>query len=270
MNKLWELELKVGLFVGIGVIMMMVGILLLGGTDNMFSKTVRYESHFKSVEGLISGAKVVVGGIQVGTVKSVDFDLERRDVRIEMKIQKKYTEYIRKDSKVEISTQGVLGDKFLTIAAGTPSSPILEEGSEIETQPVKDIAQFLSQGDKFMVTINSLASNLDQLVKSFNGNNRGEIFFQSMSQTSKNLADASQKLSHEMKDIEIKAAVRNLNQILGKINAGTGSLGAFVNDPSLYYDVKSLMGGANRNRIVRNLIRKTVQDNDAATSEDKK
>ncbi len=54
--------------------------------------------------------------------------------------------------------------------------------------------------------------------------------------------------------IEALQAGARLNSILGKIDAGQGSLGLIVNDPTLYEDLKRLVGGANRSRLVRTMI----------------
>jgi phospholipid/cholesterol/gamma-HCH transport system substrate-binding protein len=94
-----------------------------------------------------------------------------------------------------------------------------------------------------------------------------------MAQSAKNLASATAKLNEGLEGPQLKGAVRNLNGILEKINNGTGTLGALVNDPGLYYDARSLMGGANRNRIIRNLVRQTVrtaEEADAPQDEPKK
>jgi phospholipid/cholesterol/gamma-HCH transport system substrate-binding protein len=56
--------------------------------------------------------------------------------------------------------------------------------------------------------------------------------------------------------------MKNLECITDKINNGTGTLGAMINDPGLYDNAKSLMGEANRNRIVRNLVRQTLKEAD--------
>ncbi len=57
-------------------------------------------------------------------------------------------------------------------------------------------------------------------------------------------------------DVVIQAlqAGARLNSILAKVDAGQGSLGLMVNDPTLYEDLKILVGGANRSRLVRTLI----------------
>jgi phospholipid/cholesterol/gamma-HCH transport system substrate-binding protein len=53
---------------------------------------------------------------------------------------------------------------------------------------------------------------------------------------------------------------KSLVEILDKVNNGAGTLGALVNDPGLYEDARALVGGANRNRIIRNLVRETAKD----------
>jgi phospholipid/cholesterol/gamma-HCH transport system substrate-binding protein len=45
-----------------------------------------------------------------------------------------------------------------------------------------------------------------------------------------------------------------LNSILTKIDAGEGTLGLLLNDPTLYEELKRLVGGAGRSTVVRSLI----------------
>ncbi len=58
-------------------------------------------------------------------------------------------------------------------------------------------------------------------------------------------------------DIVLEAieAGSRLNSILAKVDRGEGTLGLLLNDPTLYEDLKRLIGGAERSRLVRTLIR---------------
>jgi len=60
--------------------------------------------------------------------------------------------------------------------------------------------------------------------------------------------------------IEALEAGARLNSILAKIDRGDGSLGLMVNDPTLYEDLKLLVGGANRSAVVRGMIRVLSDD----------
>ena len=51
-----------------------------------------------------------------------------------------------------------------------------------------------------------------------------------------------------------------LNSILAKIDQGEGTIGLMLNDPTLYEEMKILVGGANRSAVVRTMIRLMSQD----------
>ncbi len=52
-----------------------------------------------------------------------------------------------------------------------------------------------------------------------------------------------------------------LNSILAKIDRGEGTLGLLVSDPTLYDDLKNLVGGAERSLLVRSMIRLATDGN---------
>lgn len=262
MRKQLEIEIKVGIFVVFGLALIMAAILVLGSAENLLSRKDRFHSHFSAVDGLITGSKVMLGGIQVGTIDNIAMDMERRQIRVDFSVNRDSSRWIRSDSVVQIETQGVLGDKYLSINPGSLDQPVTAVGSEVPNRPAKGITQFLSKGDQLLVNINSLVSSLDRILKSFEAKGRNEIFFEGMAQTSRNLSSASAKLDHELDDLKLKQVTRKLDSILEKINNGTGTLGALVNDPGLYDDAKKLVGETNRNRILRNLVRKTLKDAD--------
>lgn len=254
-----EDEIKVGLFVCVGILLTMVTILILGGPGSLFSSTNRFFAHFNSVEGLIPGAKVILSGVNVGAVESVDFDHEKRDIRIQFSVTKDATPWIREDSTVELATQGVLGDKYLAIKAGSEKFPTVASGSTIVTRLSPDISHFINRGDQLMVVLTRISESMDQILSSFESEGRSEAFFKGIATTAKNFADLSTKMNQQMNPGQLNQAITELKQILEKINNGTGTLSALINDPGLYDELRALVGGANRNRVFRNLIRQTIK-----------
>jgi phospholipid/cholesterol/gamma-HCH transport system substrate-binding protein len=210
------------------------------------------------------GAKVMLNGIRVGTVEHVNLDAQSREIRVDMSVEAGYQDWIREDSVAEMATQGVLGDKYLSITGGSPTAKVLPPGAMIPRGNSDDMNKLFSSGRTLLQSLNSIATSLERLLKTFESERRSEIFFDGIAKTAKNLSESTSKLNEALQTGKLKSAVENLNGILEKINNGTGSLGALVNDPGLYYDAKSLLGGANRNRIVRNLVRKTLEENEAA------
>ena len=254
-------ELMVGSFVLAGLALTMTAILVLGGKQNLFNSVNHYFAHFPKIDGLISGAKVGMGGLQVGTVTDVSFDGKNRDILVRFTVEEKYSNFIRKDSTVEIVTQGVMGDKYLSVVAGDPSLTQIENGGEITQGANKDLSQLFTSSEHLMQQLSSTAENLDRILGAFNKGNRADQFFQSLSTSAKNLGEISAKLNDELNQVKIKSSINHLNSILEKVDHGGGSLGAFINDPKLYDDAKALVGQVNRNRIMRNLIRQTIKDN---------
>jgi hypothetical protein len=96
---------------------------------------------------------------------------------------------------------------------------------------------------------------------SFNRDQRAETFFRNFSAASATINDSSKTL---------KASMDHLNSIFTKVDKGHGTLGALINDPSLYDDLKALLGGANRNRVLKYFVRKSVEESREAAEKEKK
>ena len=61
---------------------------------------------------------------------------------------------------------------------------------------------------------------------------------------------------------QVLEAGARLNSILAKIDRGEGTFGLLLNDPTLYEELKLLVGGANRSAVVRTMIRMATDDED--------
>ena len=264
MKKKMDKDLKVGIFVTLGLVLVLGALLTLGGANNVFTRQNNYTTHFKSTQGLIAGAKVVLSGVPVGTIKDVDYDAKDKNVKVTFSVARKYAQYMKQGTIVEILTQGVLGDKFISIDATQAEGEEIADGSEVPTRVSDDLAQIIPKADQLMTSLNSIAVNLDKILKNFDKGGRSDTFFQGMSTTAKNLAQVSDKLNRQLDGMQLPKISRELNSIMEKVNNGTGTVGALINDPSLYNDFRALVGGANRNRIMRNLVRKTVKDSETA------
>ncbi|MFW6051393.1 MAG: MlaD family protein [Myxococcota bacterium] len=57
----------------------------------------------------------------------------------------------------------------------------------------------------------------------------------------------------------LRAASEDIKAITGDIRQGKGTLGALIQDPSVYEDVKRLVGDLERNEILRSLVRYSIK-----------
>ena len=61
---------------------------------------------------------------------------------------------------------------------------------------------------------------------------------------------------------ELAAAARDMRLVVSRIEKGEGSLGALINDPTVYEDLKGILGNVKRNRILRELVRYSISQSD--------
>ena len=61
---------------------------------------------------------------------------------------------------------------------------------------------------------------------------------------------------------DLASAVADVKKITGRVNAGEGTLGAVINDPTVYEDLKEILGNIKRNRVLRELVRISISNGD--------
>lgn len=136
----------VGLFIFLGLIFLLAGILTIGNLHSTFTRKVAVTAVFDDVNGLQAGNNVWFSGVKIGTVKKLSFYGGSR-VLVEMRLEEKSQQYIRKDAKAKISTDGLIGNKIIVIYGGTQESPQVEDGDAlgiekmVSTEEMLDVLQ---------------------------------------------------------------------------------------------------------------------------------
>jgi len=122
--------LKLGMFVIIGGFLFMVAIYLIGKNRNLFGETFELKSHFSNVSGLKVGNSVRFAGINIGTVKQIEF-VSDSSVVVMVVIKEEVHQYIKTDAMASIGSDGLMGDKVLTISPGSKSDVIVKNNAVI-------------------------------------------------------------------------------------------------------------------------------------------
>lgn len=117
----------VGVFIVVGLAFLVGGVLSIGNLHSTFSKKMTISTVFDDVNGLQSGNNIWFSGVKIGTVKRMDF-YGKSKVRVIMNINKESRQYIRKDAKVKVSSDGLIGNKILVIYGGSTSVSAVQEG----------------------------------------------------------------------------------------------------------------------------------------------
>lgn len=283
------IQVQVGAFLALGVLLAMMAIFMLSSKTSLFQRYYTLICYFDDISGLRIGAPVQLSGINVGFISAISFEerlvmthaeedagteesSEQPDeknktlikVKVSMKIDAEYQDRIRGDSVASVVTQGLLGDRMVYITVGSSVRKKLVDGDEIiEVRNPTGFTQLVEKGDALIIDAQDFISNTNKLVKNLNtvmdevvdgdGLVHEVIFERSSTDTLLAVRDIFQNLER---------TTQNFASISTKINNGQGTLGALVNDESLFNDLKLLVGKANRNRLIRSIIRYTLQTKD--------
>jgi phospholipid/cholesterol/gamma-HCH transport system substrate-binding protein len=256
MQKRESAPVKVGIFVFAGVFLAMIVIFMLGSEQQLFKRQYELNTTFRDISGLRVGAQVLLAGLNVGMVEKISLAeaLGEKTVQVRLSINKEFQDRIRKDSMAEISTQGLLGDKYISVSLGTPPNEILKDGDALSSQERPSFAAIVEKSGVFIDNIDKAAQSLTKVldeVKGGQGLMHTLIYETEDRPVGRDFAEMAK---------ELKLASKDLRQIVEKVNRGEGTVGAFLQDPSLYYDIRRLFARVERNKILTHIIRSRVRD----------
>lgn len=123
----------VGLFVFIGISILVTAILLIGDLHKTFEQKVEVVSIFNDVAGLQKGNNVWLSGVKVGTISSISFNGKSK-VKVNILIDTEVRQFVPSNSKVKISSDGFIGNKILVIFGGTDDVACVKDGDSLEVE----------------------------------------------------------------------------------------------------------------------------------------
>lgn len=212
-NHIW----KLGMFVIIGVLFFTVTIYFIGKTQNLFGYTFHLNANFKNVSGLKVGNNVRLSGINIGTVKSIEFVSDSL-VKVNFVIQDEVQKYIKTDAMASIGSDGLMGDKVLTISPGSSSKKVVKDNNYISSSKAVEMEDMMKSVKASVDNVKIISKQLAQFSYKIN-NNDGLL--------SKIMTDASfaNKLDKTMTNLEsstndfagFSKNINNKNNVLSKL-----------------------------------------------------
>lgn len=162
-------KLRVGVFVLVALAAFLGMVYLLGARARLFEARYTVVAEFSEVGGLVEGATVRLAGVQVGRVSAVRLPGHPGGkVRVEMSVARRFAERIRTDSVARIETQGLLGDRLVEIAGGTPGAPAARPGDRIGARDPVDLTQVVGESVQAVRSVAALAESLRQTAETLN------------------------------------------------------------------------------------------------------
>lgn len=151
-----KLELKVGIFVFIGLTVLVIFVLSIGGFKT-WSSGYRLNLIFNFVNGVKIGAPVRFAGVDVGEVKRINLQFKsaqnRTDVCLEVWIRDIVS--VPADSTVWVNTLGLLGEKYIEIIPGKDYSHILKENQSLSGVDPVPTHELFKKAESIMSNLDS-------------------------------------------------------------------------------------------------------------------
>lgn len=240
---------RVGVILFASFILLAGALLFIGGTKGFFVRRTSYFARFPNSQGLLPGNQVRLAGVVVGAVRNIDVPrAPGQDLTMHFDIERKYQHLVKTDSRAEIKTIGLLGDKYLEVTPGSPDKPDLDPDHEI-------IAFRGAELDKILAGSGDLVDNVVAISKSLKNilgrTEKGEGFLGEITSESKNGAELSKSL---------RQTLDNLNGLVVDVRQGRGLVGRLLHDEKAADDVLAELKGATAslNRILATVEKGTA------------
>ena len=115
------------------------------------------------VGGLVAGAKVMMSGVQVGHVESLDLDADGRKVVIQCAILDRYK--VHEDARFEIQQSGFLGDQYVSVIPTANQGPILTDGRTVEAVAPFNMLEAARSAAGLLQRLDATAKRLDSAIE---------------------------------------------------------------------------------------------------------
>jgi phospholipid/cholesterol/gamma-HCH transport system substrate-binding protein len=201
-------NIRVGLFVLGGLLFSALVVFLIGDERRLFERSVELTAKFKDVQGLKASAPIRMGGVDIGHVSRVAYDLRsdagaggEGDIIVILSVVKAEAGRIKKDSVVKVAAKGLLGDKMIEITRGSPEAKPAEPGQELKSEEPKDM----------LAKVDSISERADGTL--------GEV------------QEVAHKLNDEKLHRDLRESVASVNAILRQVSDGEGYPHRFLTDP---------------------------------------
>jgi phospholipid/cholesterol/gamma-HCH transport system substrate-binding protein len=151
-------KIKIGLFTIAGMAVLVMAVFLIGNKKSLFSATFNLHGLFKTVSGLQVGNNVRLVGINVGVVDDIQI-MTDSSVKVTLTLNDNIKKFIKKDAKLSIGSDGLMGDKLVMIApgGGTSNEPV-KDGEQLAVVNPLDV-------DKLITKLTKIADNAGEVVQ---------------------------------------------------------------------------------------------------------
>jgi phospholipid/cholesterol/gamma-HCH transport system substrate-binding protein len=228
-----------------------------GNTGGFFTGHITIRSYFENAAGLKEGAPVNLEGYTVGSVTKIGIVPARKltPVEVTFRIGAKYRDAVRTDSTSSLEIIGVLGDTAVDINSKIATGPPVEKNAELKTSETPSLSDVIKSSQGTIEQVNTILVKVDHLADSLSAGKGSLGKFINDPPLLNKANDTATKMDALMTDVsqgkgslgelfspafhkKVNASVDDVNQLIGQVQHGHGTLGRLINDPSLRNNLK--------------------------------
>ncbi len=239
--------IKVGVISSIIIVLIIIFISDISKSKYNKNNSYQLSTLFDDTTGLVDKTKVVIAGVNIGTISKIE--LEGANARVYIRIDNKIRLY--QNASITKRSSSILGDYYLEITPGSPDKPLLKDGDEIKNviKPVKIEDVFGS--------LSTITQDIREVTKSL-----AEVFGSKEGKGSmQDIVNETQKISKQVSELlmqnteslrQIMSNIEEVSKNLRIISSGSQEdiIEAIKNIKDLTKDTKSLVNN------VQNIIGK--------------
>lgn len=276
MKKDWrERELTMEVVVGAFMIMVLLGLgyfTIILSKEALFRQKSELQVTFPDVMGLRVGDNVVVRGMPIGKVKTLELlDADKDCAGVCTTLTMDRPLVMREGYKVRIVTTSILGGRQMQIDTGPSGAPVVELERYLGQAPydlMEDAAKIVNAAreqiieGKVFEKVRNVADQIDQIVTRVNAGegllgkvlSDDETIYRDLQTSAASLREIMQRLqvgegmigkllsSDSAVYNDLAATVESARQVAERLNRGEGTLGRLLVDDSIYNEIEATVG----------------------------
>jgi phospholipid/cholesterol/gamma-HCH transport system substrate-binding protein len=230
MNKESGFTWKLGLFVILGLVVFTGTIYLIGKQQYLFGSTFHLKVQFKTVSGLKEGNNVRFSGINVGTINAIEL-ITDTSVMVDLVIKKNIQQFIKTDAIASIGSDGLMGDKVLTITPGIGNSGSVKNNDMIGSKSAVEMSDIMGGLKASVDNAAVITAQLAQFSYKINNGNGAltrlisdEGFGNSLKGTLTNLQTSTDEFAKFTTNLNKGSLSAKLDSTMSNLQAGTKGL----------------------------------------------
>lgn len=221
-----KLELKVGIFVFIGLVILVIFVLMIGDF-RLINPGYMFKVSFGFANGVKVNAPVRLSGVEVGEVKDIQitYDSVNKKSKVLIDVWVHKDARIPVDSRIWVNMLGVLGEKYIEIIPGKEQNNLLQAGAVIKGEDPISIQELTDLSREIALKVEDTVADLGVSLEKLNG--------------------ALDEFSKAAKTFD--GTLTSVNTLVEHVNQGKGTMGRLFYDESLYNNIDEMFQDLKKN-----------------------